>query len=64
MRVDKIRGKKYCMLCGKEFGYVNIRKVFCSNICCSRYYKLTKDIKKDRPITLAYIPEHLIEKEQ
>ena len=64
MRVDKIKGQKHCTRCGKPFGYVNIRKVFCSNICANKYYRTSKQMEKNRPITLAYIPEHLIQKEQ
>ena len=64
MRVDNFKGKKHCVCCGRQFGYANIRKIFCSNICASKYYRANKTYDKNRPISLAYIPEHLIEKEQ
>jgi len=64
MRVGKIKGKKRCNYCGNSFGYVNIRKNFCSNICSTRYRRQHQNIDKNRPISLAFIPEHLIEKEQ
>tara|TARA_S200000501_G_scaffold34550_1_gene28679 strand:- start:3206 stop:3403 length:198 start_codon:yes stop_codon:yes gene_type:complete len=64
MRVDKIRGKKHCTYCGKAFGYSNIRKTFCSNICSMKYRRANEKLSRDRPISLGFIPKHLIEEEQ
>lgn len=64
MRVSRYKGKKYCLCCGRKFGYVNIRKIFCTNLCANKYYRSSRTIEKNRPITLPYIPEHMTEKEQ
>jgi len=64
MRVDKIKGKKHCTYCGKSFGFSYSRKAFCSNICSSRYRRANEKLSRNRPISLAFIPKHLIQEEQ
>ena len=62
MRVHKIKGYKICFYCGVRYPYHNKRRRFC-NIECSKKYIARGGIK-ERPITLPFIPDRLIIKEQ
>ena len=59
MRIQKIKGQKYCTNCGVKFNYMNIRKVFCSESCQGKYHDRRARVR-ERPITLAFIPERLM----
>ena len=61
MRIYKIKGYKNCVRCGIKFSYFNSRSVYCSRECETRY-RYGKE--RNRKVSLAYVPERLIEKEQ
>jgi hypothetical protein len=59
MRITKIKGQKYCTNCGVKFNYMNNRKIFCGSSCQTKYNNTMARIR-ERPITLAFIPERLM----
>jgi hypothetical protein len=61
MRIKKIKGYKNCVCCGIKFSYFNSRRVYCGKQCELKY-RLGKE--RNRKVSLAYIPERFIEKEQ
>ena len=59
MRITKIKGQKYCTNCGVKFNYMINTAIFCGRSCQIKYNDKRARLR-EKPITLAFIPERLM----